>query len=183
MYEVGLRRKLIVFTAVQIRLFEQRDLDSTISLYQRAFREPPWNETWTREQVEEDLRFAQTQPNPILLVALLADELVGFTWGYQLPFEKMLFLTGRVLQESSYIDEVAVAKDARIRGIGVKLCNAYTNSARTQGMKQLVLRTSVNNPASVALFTKVGFTPLCAKEREGLYDPVYQDRLYFWRAV
>mgnify|MGYP005660655795 CR=1 FL=1 len=43
---------LVVFT---VRPYDCKDLNSVISIYQAVFAEPPWNESWTREEVIEDL--------------------------------------------------------------------------------------------------------------------------------
>jgi len=119
-------------------------------------------------------------------------EIAGFIWGYLLPFGKFPFLKGKVAEQSSYIDEVAVDKTKRLRGVGRALCQEYVAAAKRQGIEQLVLRTNTANTASVGLFTNIGFRPIYAKEREGLhdtkdiekiFDPVYSDRLYFERRV
>lgn len=166
---------LIVFT---VRPYTGRDLRQVIRVYQKAFAEPPWNEIWSDDQVIEDMRFAFSQKDSFALVAEeKKDQLAGFTWGYLLPLEKFPFLQGRVKESSSYMDEVAVSKETRRKGIGSLLCQAYIEKVAEQGIQEIVLRTDQRNTASMALFQKNGFRSL------GIYDPKYQDRIYLARSI
>ena len=126
---------------------------------------------WTEEDIREDLEFAFSQQNPIVLVAEEKGELVGFTWGYTLPIEKFPFLDGVCREDVIYMDEVAVSGNKRRQGIGTKLVEAF--------MAQLpdgcILRTDQRNVASAGLFAKTGFTST------GIYDPKYTERIYLKR--
>jgi len=129
-------------------------------------------EFWSSKEITEDLDFANSQPEPIILVAENNRGLVGMTWGYQLPFEKFPFLEGRIDQKSNYIDEIAVAGDRRLKGIGTLLGKRYLQLSEQKGIRESVLRTDQRNTASIALFKKLGFRSL------GIYDPQYADRIY-----
>lgn len=145
---------------VFIRPYREDDLQSLIEIYKSVFAEPPWNEEWTSEQIMADLEFALSQENPIVLVAENSSGILGFTWGYKMPFEKFGFLKGKVKEKSNYMDEIAVCSEKRIRGVGTKLGEKYLEISESQGIEEAVLRTDVRNPASMALFRKLGFKSL-----------------------
>ncbi len=170
---------LVVFT---IRPFRESDLDQLISVYQSAFAEPPWNEEWTAEQVEEDLRYAQKQDDCVVLVACDDDRLVGFTWGYRMPIEKFPFLEGLVEQGANYMDEMAVLKQNRTKGVGTLLGKEYFRIVSEKGAPESVLRTDRRNTASVALFGKLGYTRVMDSDSP-VMDPEFEDRLYFRRCL
>lgn len=134
-------------------------------------------EYWTREDIIEDLEFCKKQQSPIILVAENDDGLIGYTWGYKLPFEKFPFLEGLVPEKSSYMDEIAVKADKRLRGIGTMLGKSYLEEALNQGMDAVTLRTDERNVASMALFRKLGSGPV-TNEGSAVYDPEYKNRIY-----
>lgn len=157
---------------VNVRAYNEKDLKQLIEVYQSAFAEPPWNETWTAKQVVEDLELALSQKDTIVLVAGEGESLLGMTWGYRLPLDKFPFLEGKTKPNCSYMDEIAVRGQCRQRGIGRVLGNAYLTEARRQGMDEVSLRTDERNAASMALFRSLGFSLL------GIRDPRYFNRQY-----
>lgn len=160
---------------LNVRNYNERDLQKLISVYQSVFAEPPWNETWSAEDIKEDLNFALSQVQPIALVAEQNNQFTGFSWGYKLPFEYFPFLAGKVNPHCSYLDEIAVIKTARKQGIGKILGNVYFSQARQMGIDNIVLRTDERNKASMALFDSLGFKLL------GVRDPKYPNRQYLVR--
>lgn len=85
---------------------------------------------WSRKDVKEDIDFCQSQKNPKILIAetqtktfgtryfpgieerfLLQGKMVGFCWGYKLPFEKFPFLKDKVDKNSGYGDELVVTSE------------------------------------------------------------------------
>lgn len=168
---------LIVFT---VRPYSEADLKDLIGVYQAAFAEPPWNESWSAEDVEKDLRFAQQQKDSIVLVASQLGKLAGFTWGYKIPLEKFPFLRNLVDQNANYMDEIAVTGQRRLCGIGKQLGNSYLDEVRARGQKQSILRTDERNPASMALFAGIGYEPV--RGPLGIiYDPEFSNRVYLRR--
>ncbi|MFH1174947.1 MAG: GNAT family N-acetyltransferase [archaeon] len=146
-----------------------------MQIYQSAFSEPPWNETWTREQVIEDLDYALSQDFPVVLVAQVGENIVGFQWGYRLPDGKFPFLERK--GEIMYGDDLAVLKEYRREGIATRLKETSFTMARQNGMEYSVLRTDVNNPSSMGLNKKLGYTPVVQNGR-ALYDPEFLTRIY-----
>lgn len=109
--------------AIRIRAFVDTDTEKIVEIYRKAFAEPPWNETWTKEQVLEDLSLAFSKKNPLVLVAQAPpSQLVGFTWGYETPFDEFPFLQGKVRGNCVYMDEIAVDPAFRQEGVGRSLC-------------------------------------------------------------
>jgi len=168
------KKALVVFTT--IRTYEPEDKNGIVLLYQAVFAEPPWCESWDADEVGQDLDYALSQESPIVLVAKNS-ELVGFTWGYRLKLENFNWLTGRVSDNTAYMDEIAVKTGSRLKGVGTLLGNRFLDLAAKQGLSEVVLRTDERNDASMALFRKLGFRQL------GVRDPRYPERIYLGREV
>jgi len=164
---------VVLFTGVNIRNYRESDSQQIIEIYQAVFAEPPWNETWTSEQVLEDLDFARLQVAPIVLVAEQESRLVGMIWGYKIPLEKFPFLKGRISPNASYMDEIAVASPMRGKGIAKNLGREFERISREQRTPEIVLRTDERNVASMALFRSLGYNLL------GIRDPEFYYRQYF----
>ncbi|MBD3303798.1 GNAT family N-acetyltransferase [Candidatus Woesearchaeota archaeon] len=127
---------------------------------------------WSSEDIIQDLEFALSQQNKAVLVAENSAGIAGFTWGYKLPFEKFPFLEGKISPGTLYMDEIAVRGDRRLRGAGTRLGQAFLKSAKAQGLEEAALRTDERNPASIALFRKLGFKEM------GINDPGFPNRVY-----
>ncbi len=160
-----------------MRPFDRKDTDSIVRIYVEAFREPPWYEKWTLEQVMSSLDAALAQEKPAALVASVESVMVGFTWGYQTPFVEFPFLTGSISQNSVYLSEIAVDPKARGRRVGMALCSAFLGVSEEMLFEEVVLRTDERNPASVGLFTKAGFVSI------GNLDSRYPNRPYMKREL
>lgn len=126
---------------------------------------------WTVEAAIADLEAGLSREKPIALVAEQDNEIVGFTWGYKLPFSDFEFLSDKVLPKSSYMDEIAVKPGLWRKGIGSALCGRYVDEAEKQGMDQIVLRTLERFKAPMALYEKFGFEPVLNKEGNKVYEP------------
>ncbi len=142
-------------------------------------------EFWSETDIANDLGFALTQQDPIVLVAESHDRLVGMTWGYRLPLDKFPFLNGKVSIEASYMDEIAVRGDGRLRGIGTLLGENYIEAVRQQRLSEVVLRTDERNISSMSLFRKLGFLtiPNAEDQRRVFYDPQFPNRIYLRKEV
>lgn len=161
-----------------MRPYDLEDLDKVVSLYKEAFAEPPWCESWTTEEVVKDVEYALSQPQPIMLVGEECGNVVGFTWGYKIPMDNFPFLERLVQENASYMDEIAVGKNARKRSVGTDLGKAYIQIARSLSCREVVLRTDQRNSASMALFRRLGFSPVTDLAQKLVYDPEYKERIY-----
>ena len=132
---------------------------------------------WSSEEIIQDLEFALSQQNKLVLVAENNARIAGFTWGYKLPFEKFPFLEGKISPSTLYMDEIAVRGDKRLKGVGTRLGEAFLDSAKAQGLEEAILRTDERNPASIALFRKLGFREI------GIKDPEFPSRTYMKKVI
>ncbi|MEK6811426.1 MAG: GNAT family N-acetyltransferase [Nanoarchaeota archaeon] len=133
-------------------------------------------EFWSTEEIKSDLEFALSQKATIALVAD-SNELVGFTWGYQVPLNKFPFLNGLVNERANYMDEIAVDGNARKRGIGKLLGQTYIDKLTIANVPEIVLRTDQRNTSSMNLFKSLGF------ESMQVTDPDYNYRIYLRRIL
>lgn len=145
---------------------------------------------WSSDEIKQDILFALSQEDPIFLVAEDREGLVGFTWGYRTPLEKFPFLQNLVginIDNSIYMDEIAVAGNKRRKNIGTRVGQEFENTAREMGYKDVVLRTDQRNAASMSLFRKLGFIELRTQTGKMVckivYDPEYPDRVYLWKRI
>jgi ribosomal protein S18 acetylase RimI-like enzyme len=157
--------------------FKEEYRKPLIDLYKEIWKEPPWNEFfWTDKMVDDDISFALDQKDFIGKLALCSNDVVGFTWGYKLPFEKFPFLKGVTRDETIYIDELAVRSDFRRRKIGATLTNLLIENAIGLGYYDLILRTDVNGVA-YAFYKSLGF------DDTEVRDPTYPERTYMKKSI
>jgi ribosomal protein S18 acetylase RimI-like enzyme len=159
-----------------IREYKPADFKEVFEVYKIAFMDPPWNETWTEEQVKDDIESALAKENPITIVAENS-ELVGFLWGYRKPEEKFGFLSEQIDRDSFYLDDVAVSNSRRKERIGTRLCQEFEKQVKESGGKKIFLRTQKDYTASNKLYDKLGY------ERSGVFDPEYPDREYLVKSL
>jgi [ribosomal protein S18]-alanine N-acetyltransferase len=111
--------------------------------------DPRFGEAWTRSQVLG----AMAMPGVALLIARVDDQAVGFA------------LTRRVLDEAELL-LIAVAPEARRRGVGAALLRAVIAESRGRGVVKLHLEVRAGNPA-IALYAAAGFAKV--GERRAYY--------------
>jgi [ribosomal protein S18]-alanine N-acetyltransferase len=94
--------------------------------------------------------------------SLLADPLV-----FLLVEGDAGFLLGRAVAGEAEILTIAVAPDARRRGLGRKLVERFLYQARLRGAERAFLEVSAENAAGIALYESAGFS--AAGRRKGYY--------------
>ena len=105
-----------------------------------------------------------TSPRPWAaaeIAAFLADPLC-FTLT-----EPESFLTGRAVAGEAELLTLAVAPQARRRGLGAKLVQRFLYQARLRGAATAWLEVAADNAAGLALYTRAGFTE--SGRRRGYY--------------
>ena len=145
-------------------------------LYCQIWKEPPWNEDfWTVEGVIEDIKKQMERPHAVGFWALHGEEVVGFTWGYEVSKEDLRKISGvetlDVLFEKGdrvfYIDELGVAPLFRKRGVGEQLSKALIAVAQGLcGIQRFTLRTDIKAIAARKLYIKLGFKELSVRDAE-----------------
>lgn len=147
-------------------------IDQLMAVMEAAF-DPHWRESWTRAQVESSLTLPHTYA---LLVdttgAPIADDTpaAGFILVRRAPGEEELLLIG-------------VRPEARGRGVGTALLEAFFATARSHGAEEVFLEMRDNNPAA-SLYRTCGFAPI--GRRKGYYralDGTLLDAITFGRKV
>jgi ribosomal protein S18 acetylase RimI-like enzyme len=99
--------------------------------------------------------FLTESPPQAFLVAEIDGVMVGYVrLGSPLPLPENAHVVG--------VLGLAVAPEARRRGVGTALLTAAEQRARGRGARKLSLRTFSTNPEAIRLYTRFGF------EREGL---------------
>ncbi len=143
-------------------------------LYCEIWKERPWHEYfWTVKGVIEDIKKQLKRPNAVGFVALFGEEVIGFTWGYEVSKKNLreisgvkaldiLFKKGRVF----YIDELGTSSSFRRRGVGKQLSKTLIATIRSRGIRCFTLRTDVKAIAARNLYAKLGFRDLSIQDAE-----------------
>ena len=119
---------------------------------------------WTREQLESQL----PDERHCFLVALEGERVLGYIGMMH------------VLDEG-YISNVAVAPEARRRGIGSQLIRALLERAETMQLSFVTLEVRVGNQAAIELYEKHGFRPV--GRRKNYYDFPKEDAILMTRLL
>lgn len=76
-------------------------------------------------------------------------------------------LLGRAVAGEAELLTIAVAPEARRRGLGRKLVSRFVYQAQLRGAERAFLEVAADNPAAIALYESAGFAP--AGRRKGYY--------------
>lgn len=133
------------------------DLDALEVLERECFSVP-----WTRTQLASQL----PDEGHVFLLAKASGAVIGAVIGYV----GMMYVI-----DEGYISNVAVAADARRRGVGGALVAALLSRARELGLAFVTLEVRRGNLAAIALYSKLGFRPV--GERRGYYDRPKEDAI------
>ncbi len=98
----------------------------------------------------------------ILFVAAGSSSLLGYIAGHVKP--------GRPIA-SARMDSIAVASQARHRGIGTLLLQRFLAEARRQGCRAVALEVAVANEGAVRFFSRLGFRPY--RRLPAYYSPAH----------
>jgi ribosomal-protein-alanine N-acetyltransferase len=77
------------------------------------------------------------------------------------------FLVGRAVAGEAELLTVAVAPEARRRGLGQRLVSRFLYQARLRGADSAILEVAADNDAAQAVYARAGFLP--AGRRRGYY--------------
>ena len=124
----------------------ETDVDRLMAVMERAF-DPHWREAWTRRQVEDSL----LTPNCYMLIANAVgapcrenEPAAGFVLARHAPGEDELLLIGVIPQ-------------ARGKGVGTALIDAFEREAASRGAVRIFLEMRAGNPAE-SVYERAGFT-------------------------
>ena len=140
---------------IVIRVAVAADVDAVVRLERRSGA-PHWS------ALDYLAIFSGVGPERCLLVAEEANGLVGFAVG------KVLKLG---VETAAELETVAVAMEARRRGLGRRLCCKMQEWCEAQGAGAIELEVRAGNLGAIALYDGLGFVEV--GRRRGYYrDPV-----------
>ena len=125
-------------------------LDAIMALEMASFV----RDAWSREMMHDEVASVHNEYS----VALLGERLVGYA-GLRAPER------GR----EADVQTIAVAEDARGRGIGRALMERMLGQARARGMREVFREVRADNPVAQGLYRSLGFAELGV--RSGYYQP------------
>lgn len=140
-----------LFRSVNMRSFTIRnvqpeDLEILIQLYIACFREPPWNEVFTPEEVLADFTTILSRPETVFLVAVDREErVVAAAIGFHVCRKPDVWeRLPRAMRNAFYLAEVFVDPASRQRGVCASLMRTLCSHASADGATEICARTSVN---------------------------------------
>jgi [ribosomal protein S18]-alanine N-acetyltransferase len=140
-------------------------IDRIMAVMEVAF-EPAYGEAWNRRQVTDALMLSSTY-------ALVVD-----ADGVPIPDGSSASPAGFVLTRHVLDEEelllIAVAPNARRRGVGAALITHLFDAARTRGITRVLLEMRRGNPA-IYLYERFGFEPI--GERRNYYRMANGERI------
>lgn len=144
-----------------------------------------FEEFWSREAVKEELEFAPSSQDSIVLVAEDKDGIAGILWGYRVSFEKYPFLEDKAGEDANYWDTVAVKKDRRRMGVATLLGESYLERAKRLGVSQVVGRIREEMEKTHLLVKKFGFSVIPEQQNptSRSYDPKFPNNLYLTKCL
>lgn len=131
---------------IWIRNMRQEDIFSVAEIEEDSFSQP-----WSVQGFRDALNLAGT----VFLVAEENEHILGYA-GMYTTFDE------------GEITNVAVAEQARCRGIGGRLVAEMIEEARVCGLSRIVLEVRVSNVCAIRLYEKYGFVNQGI--RRGFYD-------------
>lgn len=128
-----------------IRPMELEDLPAVYRLGLRCYDvlDKPYN-YWSIREVADHL---ETEPE-LSFVAVNGRELVGFVLGSE---------SYEILADTAHLEWVAVAPEHRGDGLGARLIDAFVETLRTLGRREVVADVSSKNEGSRTVFRRAGF--------------------------
>ncbi len=196
--------------------YSENFLKDFVNGYIEVWKAPPWNEAykcvkcgqnygssytknfcekdgseledfWKPDKVIEDLKFAMSQKDAVVLLAINGDDrVVGFTvwYGIDTTTIKRLELSNELVdflfqkyKRVAYGDELGVQEEYRKNGIGSILTATAQEILKQKGYKAVFARTDKNSLA-LPLLLKQGFEVIEKNGRQ-IVDPKWGNRLYF----
>jgi ribosomal protein S18 acetylase RimI-like enzyme len=150
--------------AVYLRRAEASDLNAILSLERATEYAPHWSPAVYAEILAVPVGAATER---CLFVAQNASQtdaaLVGFAVGWVHPATDSVDRDGS--ERFAELESVAVADNARRRGIGRALCRAVFDWCRLQGANEIVLEVRAGSEDAVALYASLGFVQTGGRPR------------------
>jgi len=155
------------FPPVTLRRAVATDLDAILTLERATEHAPHWPLTTYSEILDAPVAKPSAAIERCLFVAEHSAvveknaKLVGFAVAMLHPAPHSMAEPQRIAE----LESVAVALDARRRGVGQGLCRAVIDWCRARGATEVVLEVRANSSDAIALYTRLGFTPAGRRPR------------------
>lgn len=131
---------------ISVRKMQAADVEAVSQIEAAVFSQP-----WSRQGFLETLKMKNT----IFLVAEENEKILGYAGMYA------------ALDEGE-ITNVAVAPEARCRGVGQRLIEEIKKEAEKKSVVQIILEVRVSNNSAIRLYRRNGF--VSCGIRKGFYD-------------
>jgi ribosomal protein S18 acetylase RimI-like enzyme len=125
--------------------------DGAVTIYQEAFKTPPYNENFTRETAADALKYILEQHGDLVFGVVDDDKTVSLAGGYIKPDPT------KVEGDIYYVEELAVDPSTQGGGFGRRTLNALLEAARQRNPGRHEIRTTEENDKAIALYQSVGF--------------------------
>lgn len=135
---------------------EEKDLEQVTVIEKNTFSMP-----WKKEDFLESVN----NPANVYVVACEGDTICGYCgmWG---------------IAGEGQINNVAVKKEYRGRGIGFEIVNFVLEEGRKQGLEAFTLEVRESNAAAIHVYEKAGFKS--AGIRKDFYEKPKENALIMW---
>lgn len=137
-----------------IRRMEQRDVSHVSALEQAVFPSMPWQEYMFRSELQN------------MVARYLVAEENGRVIGYA---------GAHIILDEGHVTNIAVAPDARGKGVGRGLARALLQYASNLGVSYMTLEVRQSNLIAQSLYRSLGFHPVTL--RKGYYEDNREDAL------
>lgn len=138
-----------------IRQVSIADFPTLAAMYKTCFREPPWFEEFTTEEILADFEKISEWSKTIFLVAEIESRVVGGVIAYDLKQKKEVDELVPDNQSTIYTAEVFVDPHKRGYGIAKTLIFTHLALARIGGFTHLAVRTSIEQPIIHHIFCQI----------------------------
>lgn len=142
---------------LQIRNMQEKDIDQIYIIEQDNFTMP-----WSKRAFLDTL----TDSKALYLVAAKENRILGYCGVYM------------ILDEAD-INQIAVAKTDRRKGVARKLLHALFECLEQKGINAVTLEVRKSNEAAIALYKEMGF--VTEGVRKGFYEKPTEDALIMWK--
>ena len=121
-----------------------RHIKEAISIYRRAFAEPPYSEQFNAKEAREGLQYILDQ-NGDLILGSIDDKVWSLAGGYFISSGEY------------FIEELAVDPNSQGKGLGRRTLQELIKTALLQDTDSLELCTNTNNVKAISLYESEGF--------------------------
>jgi len=133
---------------IEFRIMDESDIGAYCTLFQRVFASPPWNEKWSLDRIDRDIRKLMRKKGFIGMVASAGHNSIGFIAGSQL----------KILPKIFYLAQLFVDDKVRGKGIGNSLVRETMTIAKGHGVSKMILLTKPDSKAE-KFYRRIGFSP------------------------